>query len=156
LWQTITEAFEQDRTKRNFSDDHIGRGGPGAVVALALGAYHSDPSRNPGEADNAFFDRVVGGMLTDLRPGAVLQFWDEEGDFLSIKGRTATAGLVSFGHSPIFVRYDGPANAPTGIVIIDQFGESVYPVIGSAHNRNRRMQWGAASPQIWIAANWEE
>lgn len=155
LWQTITNAFEANSTKRNYSDSHIGRGGPGVAVALGLAYYHVDPLRNPGETDNAYFDRIVGLMLAGLQPGAPLQFWNLNSDFEDIKARSVGGGIASYGHSPIFVDYvRNAANNVTGIRILDQTGESNLPFSGAVGNR--RITWGGDNQQIWIAANWME
>jgi hypothetical protein len=112
-----------------------------------------DPVRNPGEADAAYFDRIVAAMLTGLEPGAVLQFWHLSTDYENIKARTR--GPQNIGHSPIFLKYRQATNGTvTGIIVIDQFGETECPIVGNAGNR--RLQWGGASREIWIAANWGE
>jgi hypothetical protein len=156
LWQTIVTAFESNATKRNYSDDHIGRGGPGSMVAVGLASYHVDPTRNAGEADAAYFDRIVGLMLAGLDPGAPLQFWNFDSDFTDLQARTVGAGGTgSFGHSPLFVRYTEDTNGNvTGLRILDQQGESNVPVTGAAGAR--RLDWHGNTPAIWIAANWDE
>jgi hypothetical protein len=156
LWQSFTDSFEANSTKRNFSDDHIGRGAPGAIVAVELGLFHVDPLRNAGETDAAYFDRVVGLILARLSPGALLQFWNLNSDYESIKARPASGALInSYGHSLTFVDYsrDGAGNI-TGIRIIDQFGESDELLNGAAGNR--RLTWNGNEQEIWIAANWDE
>jgi len=157
LWQTITNAFEANSTKRNYSDLHIGRGGPGAAFALGLATYHVDPTRNPGETDNAYFDRIVGLMLAGLQPGAPLQFWNLSSDFEGIKARSVGIDrfIAQYGHSPIFVDYvrDSASNV-IGIRILDQTGEVDLPVSGAVGNR--LIKWHGADQQIWIAANWTE
>lgn len=155
LWQTRLQRFEENDTKRNFSDAHIGRGGPGAAVALNLAQYRVDPVRNPGETDEAYFDRVVGLMLTALQPGAPLQFWHLDSDFEDIKSRSTGGATSDYGHSPIFVDYMRDAAGDiTGIRIIDQDGDKDVPVTGPAGNR--RLTWDGDGQQIWIAADWEE
>ena len=161
LWQTITESFESNTTRSYFSQDHIGGGGAGAIVALKLGRFHSGVGTVVINTDAAL-DQRVESMLTGLMPGAALQFWDQAQDFLDIQQRNAP--LKPPGHSPIFVGYEGPANAPTGIVIIDQFGETVCPVTGVVGHRRidwnfEPRPWVAGTgwlPEVWIAANWEE
>jgi hypothetical protein len=159
LWQSILDNFEENRTKRNFSDAHIGRGGPGTAVTLGLATYHVDPARNLGEVDAAYFDRIVAAMLVGLEPGTLLQFWRFNSDYENIKARNTGGGLPEphgehYGHSPIFVDYmrDGAGNV-TGIDVIDQFGVSHVPVTGGIGAR--RLNW-AHDEEIWIAANWDE
>jgi hypothetical protein len=159
LWQSIALAFQANTTKRNFSVAHIGRGASGAMAALNLAAFHVDPVRNAGEADDAYFDRIVGLMLAGLQPGALLQFWNVDDDFLNLKNRSVPGGanpaIASYGHSPLFVNYERTAaGVVTGVRILDQYGESIAPVAGAAGNR--RIQWNGDNQAIWIAANWTE
>jgi len=161
LWQSILSAFQDDVTKRNFAEEFIGRGAPGAMRALNLATTHLDPiqNQNPAETDAAFFDRIAGAMLAGLQPGALLQFWNDKRDFVDIKNRAVAGGnplnLHSYGHSPIFVRYEETsAGVVTGLRIIDQFGESSCPVTGVAGNR--RIQWHGDAQAIWTSANWTE
>ncbi len=153
LWQTIESILSAEGSKRNFSNAHVGRGGPGALVAVELARFHVDPTRNPGENDAAYFDRIVGEMLLGLEPGAGLQFWNLSTDYERIKARSGPP--TSIGHSPIFLKYieDSGGNR-IGIVVIDQFGETNCLVTGTAGNRI--LQWASWGPQIWIAANWDE
>lgn len=158
LWQSILEDFQNNPTKRNFADEYIGRGGPGAARAVNLATLRVDPVRNPGEADDAYFDRIVDQMLAGLEPGALLQFWRIDSDFINIKSRAVPGtppAIQSYGHSPLFVKYkrDNAGNV-TGLTIIDQFGESSAPITGAAGQR--RIQWHGDSQSIWIAANWTE
>lgn len=160
LWQSIAEAFQDNATKRNFSDAHIGRGAPGAAVALGLATFHVDPARNPVETDAAYFDRIVGLMVAGLQPGALLQFWNLDSDFNDLKNRSvplrdAQIATESYGHSPIFVdyMYDAAGNI-TGLRILDQHGEADQEIRGAAGNR--LLTWDGYTQQIWIAANWDE
>jgi hypothetical protein len=160
LWQSIIQSFQDNSTRRNFSDDHIGRGAPGSMVAVGLAAFHLDPVQNGAEADEEYFDRIVGLMLVGLLPGALLQFWNRDSDFLDIKNRVVTFDGdgnpdISYGHSPLFVGYvkDGVGNA-VGLRILDQYGESNAMVVGLPGAR--RIEWHGAKQQIWIAANWTE
>jgi hypothetical protein len=161
LWQTIESVLSAEGTMRNFSNDHVGRGGPGALVAVGLApAFHVDPFRNAGESDSDYFDRIVGDMLTGLQPGAILQFWNFNTDYERIKTRAGRPD--SYGHSPVFLRYIVNGGLPQGIVVIDQFGESECRIDTSSGSR--LMQWDpcprtrscARVQQIWVAANWEE
>lgn len=163
LWQSIIKSFQDNATRRNFSDDHIGRGAPGSMVAVGLAAFHLDPTQNAGEADNAYFDRIVDLMLAGLPPGALLQFWNRSSDFVDIKNRvvilkpdgTPDDDYFGYGHSPLFVGYvqDAAGNA-VGLRILDQFGESRAMVVGAAGSR--RIEWHSARQEVWIAANWTE
>lgn len=159
LWQSIILAFQDNSTQRNFANAFIGRGGPGAMCAVNLAAFQVDPVRNPGETDAAYFDRIVGMMLAGLEPGALLQFWKLDSDFLDIKNRAVSGGanpaIASYGHSPIFVRYERTnAGDVTGLRILDQYGESISPVVGAAGSR--RIRWNGDNQAIWISANWTE
>ena len=157
LWQSILEAFQDNQTKRNFADQYIGRGGPGAAASVNLVTLHFDPVRNAGETDDAYFDRIV-TLMVGLEPGALLQFWRRDSDYLNIKNRSVPGNppaIQSYGHSPVFVEYDrNNAGDIIGLIIIDQYGESTSPVAGAAGQR--RIQWHDADQAIWIAANWTE
>lgn len=157
LWQSIGGEFTGNGTKRNFPRNAVGRGGPGAAVALGLAAYHVDPARRTGEGDGAYFDRIVGEMFAGLRPGAPLQFWASDGDFEDFKTcqDTGVSPSFPFGHSPVFVGYETTVTGEvTGLRIIDQFGQSVCGVDGGPGSR--QITWGGGGQEIWIAANWEE
>jgi len=163
IWQSRIDLFQEEGTKRNFSD--VGRGGAGALVVTGLASsYHVDPERRPEEAGNdiAYFDRIVGEMMVGLEPGAVLQFWNINSDYEAIKNRRVPGNAlpephdVHYGHSPIFVRYLSPTEAPPngGIKVIDQFGrDSDCPIV--MVGGGRRLSWDGTE-QIWIAANWAE
>lgn len=156
LWQVRDDLFRAEGTKRNFADAHIGRGSAGSLLSVALGpAYVIDPVRNAGESTDAFADRIVGLMLTLLTPGTVLQFWNTDADYQLIKTRAGAP--TSIGHSPIFSHYmpDDPAtNLPSGIVVIDQMGDTNCPVQGAAGNR--QIRWHGWTPEIWVAATIDE
>lgn len=155
IWQSMLALFENNPTKRNFNDSHIGRGGPGAVVSLGLATFHVDPARNPGETDAAYFDRIVDLMLGGLEPGAPLQFWNLDRDFEEMRSRSTGGAIASYGHSPLFVDYVRDAAGDiTGIRILDQQGESDEPFVGAPGAR--LLTWSGNPEQIWIAANWEE
>jgi hypothetical protein len=157
LWQTAGSVLASEGTKRNFPPASVGRGGPGAVVALGLARYHVDPRRRTGEGDDAYYDRVVGEMFTDLRPGATLQFWGSDVDFEEIKAcqQSGVNPGRRFGHSPVFTGYERAANGDvTGLWIIDQFGASLCEVRGGPGSR--QITWDGGEQEIWIAANWEE
>jgi hypothetical protein len=159
LWQSIWEEFQLNTTKRNFSDSHIGRGGPGAMVAIGLATYQVDLTRNPYWGDEYYYDHIVREMLSGLQPGALLQFWRFEADFLALKNRVVTNLTFAdpsenYGHSPIFLGYelDG-AGQVIGINVIDQYGESTADI---QHNGAfLHLKWWKGE-DIWIAANWSE
>lgn len=150
LWQSRLDTFNSPRERANFSDDLIGRGGPGAAVAMGIATFHVDPIRQGGETDRDYAVRVTDETLVGLQPGAVLQFWLSEEAYEDMKARLPDPGV--FGHSPVFVAYIGPDGAHTGVRIIDQNGNSsrtvetepagVWPILGG--------------DQIWISANWTE
>jgi len=158
LWQSIIATFQAEGTKRNFPTVCVGRGGPGALVGTGLATgYRLDPTRNAGEGDDAYFDRIVGLMVTGLEPGAVLQFWNADADFEGVKAsQTAAAphAMQSYGHSPVFVEYVRTGATVTAIRIVDQFGESDCLIQGGAGTR--RIEWHGAEQAIWVAANWGE
>jgi hypothetical protein len=158
LWQTIFDSFHAAGTKRNFPPAHVGRGGPGALVASGLaGAYHVNPTRNAGEGDDAYFDRIVGVMTAGLEPGAILQFWNDDRDFEGIKATQTAAtahAMHSYGHSPVFLGYVRVGGVVTAVRVIDQFGESNCDIQGGAGSR--RLEWSNDEQAIWVAANWTD
>ncbi|HEX2203209.1 MAG TPA: hypothetical protein VHG91_07915 [Longimicrobium sp.] len=158
LWQSVLEVLNVEATRSNFSNDHVGRGGAGALAARDLGAFHVDPARQANESDEDYFDRIVTGMLSGLEPGAVLQFWEHSTTYEAIKARQTKRkeDVVGVGHSPVFHRYetDPATGALLGIVIYDQNGLVLCPV--REVNGKKRMDWGSFEPEIWVAANWIE
>ncbi|MEU5948071.1 hypothetical protein ABZ793_21280 [Micromonospora sp. NPDC047465] len=158
LWQSRIDLFHAAGAKRNFPTAHVGRGGAGALVATGLAAgYHLDPTRNAGETDDAYFDRIVGDMLTGLEPGAVLQFWYNDADFEGIKATQTSAtahAMNDYGHSPVFLRYVRTGGVVTAIRIIDQGGERNCAIQGPAGSR--RIEWHGDEQAIWTTANWTE
>ena len=154
LWQTIEDVLRANGTKRNFSNDHAGKGAPGAIagIGLATGYLVDPPHANPAPA---VLDTIVDEMLDGrLTPGCVLQFWDLRTDYERIRTRSATA-VSSYGHSPIFLKYMPPAGGrPGGIVVIDQFGGNSQCPLTAAGRLN--WQGGGDGEQIWIAAQWDD
>lgn len=159
IWQSDSDKFENTEPCE-FMDDWLGGGGAGALVALGLAAdYAVNPGqtiiRNTGESAASFAERIARQMLSGvLQPGAALQLWDSVSAFDDIRKRQLGVGIAS-GHSPIFLKYDGPANAPTGIFVLDQGGKEVrcpFDLIGN----NRKLVWRFMEPDVWIAANWSE
>lgn len=151
LWQTVGAVMRSSGTKSNFSDAHIGRGAPAALVALGLAdMFHVDMNKNTGDTDERYADDVVESMLSGLEPGAVLQFWNKHEDFLHYKTRSKPGPSV-VGHSPLFVSY---IDGTDGINVLDQSGRSRCPVEGSVGSR--KINWSGYRPEVWIAANWNE
>ncbi|MBA3360002.1 MAG: hypothetical protein H0T94_00785 [Acidimicrobiia bacterium] len=156
LWQVRDDLFRNEGTKRNFADAHIGRGSAGALLSVGLApAYLIDPVRNAGESTAAFADRIVGLMLTQLTSGTVLQFWNTDAAYQRIKTRAGAP--TSIGHSPIFSHYmpnDPATSLPSGIVVIDQMGDTSCPVQGTPGNR--QIRWHGWTPEIWATATIDE
>jgi hypothetical protein len=150
LWQTIEDVLAANGTKRNFSNEHVGTGAPGAIVSVSLASAfitrppHVNPSPTPPE-----MTANVNEMLTRLTPGSVLQFWNERVGYQRERSRNGGQG---YGHSPIFREYMPiVGGVPTGIVVIDQFGgSSQCPVQGG------RITWHGDEQDIWIAAQWDD
>jgi hypothetical protein len=159
VWQSGLDLFQNNDTKRNFTD--IGRGGAGALVVTGLASsYAVDPQKSALETPDLYFDRIVGELISSVKPGAMLQFWNLASDFENIKNRQVPGNppaVNQYGHSPIFLDFIKDNNGATvGIRVIDQEGETDCPVHGSAQHGDRTVLWGGAVQQIWIAANWEE
>ncbi|MFI7642290.1 hypothetical protein [Nonomuraea sp. NPDC049400] len=151
LWQTIDSVLAANGSKRNFSNDHVGTGAPGAIVAIGLSPAfltrppHAGASPTPAELDDNRND-----MLTLLTPGAVLQFWNLRDDYRLERDRNGPP--ASYGHSPIFRHYMPSVDGvPTGIVVVDQFGgDSECPVTAG------RITWHGEQQDVWIAAQWDD
>ena len=166
LWQSVVASFHKNNTKRNFPAKNLGRGGPGAAVALGLAKYHVDPGSalRQGDPESVYFDRIVTRMKTGLEPGAILQIWNKNEDYEKIKslsvpevnGEYPLGDDLHWGHSPIFQEYiiNSVSGEVEGIKVIDQNGVKDCKIIGTP--LNHRMNWGNLTPEIWVAANWEE
>jgi len=163
LWQVGKEQA-LDNTKRNFSDAHVGRGSAGALVAAGLATdFTVDPPPKPvrpvGLSDAQYFEKIVDLMISGVvEPGSLLQFWVLNSDFERLKNRgvTSPADIQKYGHSPTFVELmpiDPATGKPGGIVVIDQFGETSCPIVGTA--ADRRIEWSEPI-EIWCAASWDE
>src|SRR5262249_28553871 len=124
LWQSHLETIYAAATRNNFSDDTVGRGAPGALVATGLGTGYavSGLPETSSESANERADRLVGEMLTKLKPGAVLQLWLKADVFDAMRNRQ-TPPEVAHGHSPIFREYFTAPDGSPAMYLIDQFAE---------------------------------
>nr|WP_263327077.1 hypothetical protein [Neobacillus sp. Marseille-Q6967] len=147
LWQSIQEMFTDEESKWNFPDSCVGRGAPGAMNALDLADYHvTTPSYKPEE------------ILSNLEPGALLQFWTKTQGFQDLINRKKQKVTMT-GHSLVFVRYSyNNAGKLDGIIVIDQTAttkkDTKCTISGTAPNRV--LSWDTYKPEVWIAANWRE
>jgi hypothetical protein len=160
LWQSAASRFEDPNLARNYPDAYIGRGAPGALVALGLASYHVTGERNAGEADESYWDRQVRGLLTGMSAGDLIQLWAMETDFIRIKGRLwTTTTHDSYGHSPVF-HSTGTSGGSQIVTVYDQYGTSPCTVIDTAGKLT--LSWRMQDPadpqpeQVWVAANWIE
>jgi hypothetical protein len=159
LWQSAASSFENANLARNYPAAHIGRGAPGALVALGLAAgYVVSGERNAGESDVDYWDRLVRNLQARMKPGGALQLWALEIDFKTIKQRQwMTVGLQSYGHSPIFHHNGSDARGPI-VHVFDQFGVTSSRVLDISGKL--RLSWAdRANPipeEVWIGANWIE
>ena len=131
----------------------MGRGGAGALVYLGLAtnyAFNSD--RQAGETINAYYHRLATGMR-GIKPGAALQFWDTEAQFILCKaGNHPCPPVGNFcGHSPLCAAVNLPAE---NVELIDQFGRSAFPFSGTP--TDRRLKWDGHDANVWFAADWNE
>jgi hypothetical protein len=156
LWQSIFPVMQAAATRGDFEDAHVGRGAPGALVSRGLATFHLDPAKNPSESDDDFGERIVVSMLTGLETGASLQFWNLNTDFELLKSRTVPAGIDSFGHSPIFLKFEYDSfSVPTNMVVIDQRGATSCAIV-EINPGKRRITWHGNDILVWVAANWDE
>jgi hypothetical protein len=150
LWQSNEDAFAGNGSKRNFSNDHVAMGAPGAIVSVGLSKGfltttipHKNPSPTEPEIQNN-----VSEMLQKLTPGCLLQYWSTREGYQLERSRS---GTIQSGHSPIFQEYmlDASGNK-VGIKIVDQNGNNIQcPVV------NGRIKYGVRK-DIWIAAQWDD
>ncbi len=173
LWQTLTDEFFDNRTKRNFRNTHIGRGGAGALVAAGLATgYVSAPDQfllrpavAPADAV-AHMNQLVANLLQHGEPGAICQFYSRHQDYFEIAGtRTPPADFGSagaYGHSPVFIRAEpASANLPLGgALMVDQFGPHIWPTVNVEPFQGHvatLIQWiDGRAERVWAAANWDE
>lgn len=160
LWQTVREPMEQGPHQADYRDDCVGRGAPGAAVALGLASFHVNLLRTAGETDAAWRHRMIDAMATGLRPGAILQKWTELEHFEALVDRGSLSSTASAsGHSPMFVRYTDPPEdleAPA-MEIYDQGGNQVYATNNDNGTRSLNNRWlSDTTIDVWVAANWIE
>ncbi len=154
LWQTIPEPMASATLRDDFDDAHVGRGAPASLLSVGLAAgYVFDPNRQAGESDDAVSHRIAEAMKQQLKPGAVLQWWNKLGEYEQLTNREV---IQPAGHSPIFLEWikDATTNEVTHIRVIDQEGKSTHPFTGTA--QHQRLKWFGWTPDVWIAANWDE
>lgn len=174
LWQTLTAEFFDDRTKRNFRNVHVGRGGAGALVASALAAgYVSAPdpfplraAANPADAV-AHMNLLVANLLQNGEPGAICQFYSRHLDFVEIAGARQPppdfGAEGAYGHSPVFIQ-SVPVDASLpegGALMVDQFGLHIWPIASVEEpfqgHIARLIRWiDGHAERVWAAANWDE
>jgi hypothetical protein len=151
LWQSNQQAFANNGSKRNFSNDHVGMGAPGAIFSVGLSKGfltttipHINPSPTELEIKNN-----IDEMLNSLTPGCVLQFWVKRVGYQRMRSRSNTD---EEGHSPIFQEYLLDANGDKiGIIVVDQFGKDIRCPV-----REGRLTWSGVKKDIWIAAQWDD
>jgi len=155
LWQTIEAVLGAEGTKRNFPDAHVGKGAPGAIVAIGLSAgYLVDPAHANAADIVTNVTEMLDGRLT---PGCMIQFWNLQSDYTLERTRqNIPADPTHYGHSPIHREYMPPAPpaTPAGIMVVDQFGgETKCPTAPDG-----RISWrgGADAEDVWIAAQWDD
>jgi len=167
VWQSAVGQFEDNSLKRAFDPAWIGGGGAGALLVWGMASnYQVDPDhtivRQPGENDIAFRSDIAQAVIAAaLEPGAALQFWDKFSDLALIRNHNASPpkngkpnSLTAEGHSPLFLRFDGPAGNHTGIVVLDQGGETTCTVTGA--DGQKVLPWYGHRPDAWFAAMWGE
>lgn len=165
LWQTLVHELADPALHDNFDPFRVGRGAPGALLALDLAEYRFDPTY-VGTDDDAYGEWSVIKMVNSkLQPGDVLQFWNREVDFSRARSRQ---NVENYGHSPIFHGYHFDENTGelAGIDVIDQYGTTFCPLVGAPPGKVKirwgTYDWGVAEQDlyfaqvVWIAAGWKE
>ncbi len=173
LWQTLIADFADDRTRRNFLNQHVGRGGAGALIAAGLATgFVSAPDPFPLRAAAppaevvGHMNALVDNLMQHGEPGAICQFYSRHEDFREIAAARQTlpdyGGEGAYGHSPVFVRAVPPGAEllQGGLLMIDQFGERIWPRIEVNQGPGlvaRLVQWiDGRAERVWAAANWDE
>ena len=153
LWQSAQDTLKNKKIVRNFSDEDMGRGGPGAIVMLGLGEYHCNeiPPEDPSN-DTQYIDELVGIMIDgNLIPGAPTQLWRDIDFYRGMRDRTREVPEPeAVGHAPVFAGYVRNNGSITGMSKIDQGGQRDLDVTGTPPNRQ------FSDGLVWIAANWTE
>ncbi|MBK7820667.1 MAG: hypothetical protein IPJ61_06230 [Tessaracoccus sp.] len=151
LWQTIEGVLKGNGTKRNFSNEFVGTGAPGAIVAVGLSSgFLTRPPHAAPHPTAADLTANVDDMLTALTPGTMLQFWNLTTDYRVERSRVGD--IEEYGHSPLFQRYLPVVNGkPSGIVVVDQYGDGHGCPVA-----NGQITWGGARQAVWIAAQWDD
>ena len=151
LWQSRVDLFNGKNTKYYFPDNIIGRGAPGALVYTGLSSSFTVESiRSEKETKEQYINRMTEEVLSNQKPGSMLQFWTTVRPFNAILRRTQLPKDYS-GHSPTFKKYKSGGK---GFKVIDQFGEQPCNVI-TENGINKLAVWNTVR-EVWIGANWDE
>jgi hypothetical protein len=151
LWQTIEGVLVGNGTKRNFSNEHVGTGAPGAIVAIGLSSgFLTRPPHVAPHPTAAELNANVSDMLTRPTPGAMLQFWNTVHDYRVERSRVGA--IQDYGHSPTFQGFmPAVGGTPSGIVVVDQFGKDRNCAVVGDH-----ITWAGSPQDVWIAAQWDD
>lgn len=150
LWMSNINNFTSDATQRNFHPDHIGRGAPGAVVALGLAEYVLNPVRQAGESQTNYITRVHTAIMQNIQSRALLQLWNDQEIYESIRQRHNISLPENSGHPETFFFIDSDRAEFITFPEVDFVTSSlrVYSITQPPLRIGR--------PDIWIAANWLE
>jgi hypothetical protein len=163
LWQSNYPEFNNSKSAL-FNDDHVGKGGPGAIVYLGLATYQipvTGLAKIAGESNVDFTDRNTRSLLAGIQNGTVFQYWYTLNYFSLIQDRTKrTAAQFDSdsrsngggGHSPVFweLKPGNVFNGIGGIWIMDQGGKEDVDLVKT----NGKLRIG--SLPIWIGSKWLE
>ena len=145
-----------------FSDDQVGFGAPGALVAFGLAQFAVQPAGPPRSGSVAQQRDAIARLMLRagpdrLDPGAALQFWTSFAAFDAVRGRNMPPAADK-GHSPTFLRYSGSvaSSRHTGVRVIDQNGNGESEMTISTPGGLVELNWGGYECVVWIAANWIE
>jgi len=185
LWQSDAVQFQENKTKRNFSIEHIGHGGPGAVVALGLASYTI--LKRDSDSYEKFKDDLAGNindsgnidpittdpahrlngnlyrMLDGIKPGAILQFWHSASDFVTIKNRAVLPHPNPSRGNYYKIDY---GHSPVFLGYIPSTGNPTGIKVIDQTGISKcdikddagipRLHWLNDPEQLWLAANWNE
>ncbi|MGY1642005.1 polysaccharide deacetylase family protein [Geodermatophilus sp. SYSU D00703] len=150
IWQSQSETFADPDLTTNFPDAYIARGAPGALVVTGLAReFFLDPPIIEGpDLPDAQRDEMVARIVDRaLTTGSMLQYWVTLDGYNSVRTRRLDRHV---GHSPVFLQVEPAQGTPTGITVVDQFGQHAVAIQGATGKR----RLGGA--EVWVAAEWAE
>ena len=173
LWHTSRKKLLGTQTSDQYDEHYIGCGAPGAFAFLDLVVGHSPEQYSVLAEENS--NLLLSGEV--LKPGALLQFWENHSDWQDIRDKdpellervprdpSNPTGPTKWkrtllGHSLVFHSYITDNQGKIlGIKIHDQNkfnATECYYITPTTSNLKEGIYWGILCPDVWIAANWRD